>query len=328
MQEEQIVNYVVKKILSMAPKKQRSTIKGNVLQAVQQVFTSPAGKKIMHRHYQIPSGYSNCLDFLSLLLLNLCLRDSERNATSAIASLFLKTWILEDHPIFLLDPLLFKALANTNLPLEVEVPPKVFEYALFIVPKNIAKDSQGKDVSFFLMTHSPSSSEVHKLLGSQFYSILCFTEANTYLELMPIVSNKIDFGQKPITEQKEIINNDSKELTETILKVSIQICMLLSSIPDAIEDEICYSINKPAKNGTNSQWEKRIVPRRIKIPDRIAKNIKYQKSEERDAGEAGRTVRTHWRRGHWHRVRHGKNWEQIRWQWFPPTIVNPQLRTI
>lgn len=40
-------------------------------------------------------------------------------------------------------------------------------------------------------------------------------------------------------------------------------------------------------------------------------------------GDGTRTVRPHFRRGHWRGVRHGKGRKFLRAEWFPPTFVNP-----
>lgn len=58
-------------------------------------------------------------------------------------------------------------------------------------------------------------------------------------------------------------------------------------------------------------------------PTWIGREFKLSKpSFQGEPSEDGRSVRPHWRSGHWHRVRHGKGREAIRLQWYRPVYVN------
>jgi hypothetical protein len=63
-----------------------------------------------------------------------------------------------------------------------------------------------------------------------------------------------------------------------------------------------------------------IVGRNLPCPTE-RKNIFEEESEP-----TGRKLSfQHWRAGHFHRVRHGKNHEEVKVQWFRPTLVRPDL---
>ena len=60
----------------------------------------------------------------------------------------------------------------------------------------------------------------------------------------------------------------------------------------------------------------------------LGKNYTQQKqriiySDNKDICEDNRSVRSHWRRGHWHTVCCGAKRKQRRQQWFKPVFVNP-----
>jgi hypothetical protein len=53
----------------------------------------------------------------------------------------------------------------------------------------------------------------------------------------------------------------------------------------------------------------------------IGKTFRYQREDDRGPGVPRGPVQSHWRRGHWHTVLHGKQKAQRRTQWFKPVYV-------
>ena len=53
----------------------------------------------------------------------------------------------------------------------------------------------------------------------------------------------------------------------------------------------------------------------------IGKTFRYQRDKSQEPGETRNSVRSHWRRGHWHTVLHGQKRQQRRTQWFKPIYV-------
>jgi len=53
----------------------------------------------------------------------------------------------------------------------------------------------------------------------------------------------------------------------------------------------------------------------------IGKNFRYQREQPPGPGASRVSVKSHWRRGHWHTILHGKKRQQRRTQWFKPIYV-------
>ena len=53
----------------------------------------------------------------------------------------------------------------------------------------------------------------------------------------------------------------------------------------------------------------------------IGKTFRYQRDKSQEPGETRNSVRSHWRRGHWHTILHGQKRQQRRTQWFKPIYV-------
>lgn len=55
----------------------------------------------------------------------------------------------------------------------------------------------------------------------------------------------------------------------------------------------------------------------------IGKHFKIQRESSPSRGGTHASPQAHWRRGHWHRVRHGQRKEQSKLLWYQPVFVNP-----
>ncbi|NBR90836.1 MAG: hypothetical protein EBS68_13160 [Rhodobacteraceae bacterium] len=54
----------------------------------------------------------------------------------------------------------------------------------------------------------------------------------------------------------------------------------------------------------------------------IGKHFKIRREPSPSRGGTHASPQAHWRRGHWHRVRHGQGKEQSKLLWYQPVFVN------
>lgn len=112
-------------------------------------------------------------------------------------------------------------------------------------------------------------------------------------------------------------NEQDKELQQKVMFFTIKLMLALTARPGVIQ------------NGHKTRKESLIKCKKTKMRDALwsPNTIGWEYRAQRISGTSTGTgshlsPRMHWRVGHWHTVRFGKEWCERRLDWFEPVLVN------
>ena len=296
-------------------------------EVAEKIESSSLLQELINRNYRFPPECISYLDFLYELI-GILAYSNINDAISRDAHYIASQWLKGNYPIFTVDPQLLKLLEHTKLPKIIDFP-KIFDFAIFILPKNFITPLH--DISVILVNHQDHDIFLGNTLIKKSFSVALLSERFTYLKRLRISENIIEYPDNNLIPNSITMTKEDQEINDKATTTILQLCLLLASMPEAIEEEIIYSL--PTKSpGFQPKSQKKTStcrkPKHIKIPDKIVTRFKYTTDIDIKKSETNpkRKIATHWRIGHWHRFRCGTKKQNFYWKWLPPILINPPIK--
>ena len=289
--------------------------------------------------YASPKNYMPWNEYAKVCLLAGCAKSMETSfyesdIRGAIACMTFRSAILLNACARYVSKQIVESFAQTSLP---ELPPEIIEvlpYVHLMLPRNTVYDAEGDEViSIMVQSGNLYSDELREenraiaktffpdeklapqeLMGAQGLQIVTFTKTgmDVFQEFVsPDAKSWHESNVKTASESKYKSSN-----TEAIVRIAIN-----SLLVHLYEPELITIDPQPVTKGVGFSGKKKVPlsPTWIGKTFRNAGERRHSKAEDL----ARSSVRSHWRRGHWHSVCVGPRRGERRIQWFKPVYVNP-----
>jgi len=233
--------------------------------------------------------------------------------------------ILSEPAIRFISKEIGDAFRRTNVSLPEEAPKIFLPRFVLALPKGLLVSDDGQDLRFLLVEVADDGRAVTggafvkhdslKKLGAPFMACSAFA--------IPTVSGRKgdkglcrELGLDPKVFEDESIPAGRHSCSEQIDNIVLNAILTMAHRPDLITEEAPL----PPSGCGFARRNDGPGPRSVIW---IGKDFK-PRSRARTAADDqdGAPVATHWRRGHWHTVRHGSKREERRLQWYEPILVN------
>ncbi len=113
------------------------------------------------------------------------------------------------------------------------------------------------------------------------------------------------------------LNDNDDEMIQRIIALVFNMALFFMAVPDDVEDGGFVKAIKPPKS---KRKLKKGPKDELWAPNVVGRS--YARSLNADGEGTHRSPRTHWRRGHWKHVVHGKGRKERRLSWISATLVN------
>lgn len=289
--------------------------------------------------YASPSGYINWNDYAKMCLVTGSLKSLETcflnsDILGAVACSTFRSATIVNACARYLSKQIIESFVQTPLP---ELPLEIMDvlpYVHLMLPRKTVYDVEGDEViSILVQSGKLYSDEIsesslnltkaffpeerlapNELLGAKGVQIVTFTSSG-----MDVFQEFITTEAKSWHESNVKYTGHSKyadEATEKIIRIALN-----SLLVHLYEPGLVTTDPRPATKGVGFS----AASKQPLSPTWIGKTFKRsvaKKSSRLDPATRA-SVRSHWRRGHWHSVCVGPKRGERRVQWFKPVYVNP-----
>jgi hypothetical protein len=268
---------------------------------------------IHYQKYKSPSGYPNWLKILRKVNIAYDIADQVQKEFSTTrltrelcqeehAALVVTCAIASLSPPICVHENIIEALANTDVK-PMETPEYALPFFVFLLPKDFKPaiklpDYQGFDLNFY----------------AAFVACLPDCVKVTYIS-----ETTICYGSYQWTEL--ITEEDGGKEEDHILEKFMKNLILMYMYEPKYLTEETIKLPTKGKGFGSSEKDKPFQMRWLGKNYKQVRQTVVCKDNTVDPDNK-RSVRAHWRRGHWHTVCHGPKHKQRRQQWFKPVFVN------
>ena len=273
----------------------------------------------------------------------------EKDWQSGIISQICREALAENAPARYVSKELCEAFMRTPIPMLSQECLEVLPYMHIILPRNFVYDRDSEEVVAILLKAGelhPRLSEDDRRLqeeynkhlggrtipsileGARGVQIATISESGSYFWLDYVDEHAKNWYDSNIRypEGKETVEASSE--IEKIARIAVNSLLVHLYEPELITTDKPQSPTKalgfassPSKQPLPATW--------------IGKSFRYQREQNKknpsESGSEKKSVRAHWRKGHWHTVNFGVKRQQSRIQWYRPVYVrgevNSQLTT-
>lgn len=291
--------------------------------------------------YKSPLGYLKwetqigiCASYLSSKLLNSCATSTE--ITDRFVPEICIQAIAKKAPARYISKEICEAFVNTPIPATERELAEIFPSVHILLPRNYLFDWENCEIASLVIVSGiarPGGARIEeeeemarKLAdgcGGQVYRIpdnLCDVPVLNIAAITStgIITTKYIGGAGAKFSEESLLTTITKERRSTHEKIRrIAVNSLLIHL---YEQELIT-----VDSSTPIQWGGGFGKGRQSTPPLpltwIGKTFRYERESAETTGAPRGPVQSHWRRGHWHTVLHGKQKAQRRTQWFKPVYV-------
>lgn len=293
--------------------------------------------------YMSPKGFIKWNNYVKICMVTGCTEATKRSFLASdvqgvVAGSSYRRAVMNDACARFLSKEIIESFAQTSLP---ELPPEVANVLPFVhimLPRETVYDLEGDEVVAIMIEsghlYDKNITEEHKTITQTFFPDKKLAPSEIRgalgLQITTVTTNGMDVFQEFISEEakswhesnvKQAVNSKyGNKNTEIILKIAINSLLIHLYEPGIIT----VDPQTPSKGVGFSAASKQPLP-----PTWIGKTFKKvtkQELEEKGsqaASSSKSSVRSHWRRGHWHSVCIGPGRLERKVQWFKPIYVNP-----
>lgn len=289
------------------------------------MYESPAGYLKWETHFQI------CVSHLSKTVMNAAAATT--NAEEYFAARTCIRAVTTKAPARYISKEICEAFINTSIPETGREVAEIFPALHILLPRNYLLDWEGCEITSliidsevirpeeeeekqfsrktkgFLSSLTGVYSPPENLRNTPVFHIVAITPTglitNSYMGGEGAALNK-NFAS-PIETRRSVY--------EKIRRIAVNSLLIHLHEPDLVT----VDASMPRRSGQGFG-----KPRNCEAPlptAWIGKTFRYQRDNPGNPGTSRGEVRSHWRRGHWHTVLHGKQKAQRRTQWFKPVYV-------
>lgn len=291
--------------------------------------------------YASPKNYIHWNEYAKICLILGCVKSMETSflgsdIRGAIACMAFRSAILSSASARYVSSQIIESFEQTCLP---ELPPEIVEVLPFVhlmLPRNTIYDAEGDEVISIMIqsgklysdklreedrataeTFFPNENLApNELMGAKGLQIVTFTKGgmDVFQEFVtPDAKSWHESNVKTADQSKYKCAN-----TERIIRIAVN-----SLLVHLYEPELVTSDPKPVTKGIGFLGKKKVPLSPIWIGKTFRNAGERRCTKAQDSMRS--SVRSHWRRGHWHSVCVGPKRSERRVQWFKPVYVNPIL---
>lgn len=292
--------------------------------------------------YASPKGYISWKDYSKICLAAGCLKSLEESfmnsdAQGAVASTAFRLAVINRACARYASKEIVESFSQTALP---ELPPEITQVLPFVhlmLPRNTVYDTEGDEVTSVLIQSgklyvddlSSQRSQIMKaffpeekiapqeLLGAHGLQIVTVTATGMDVFQQFVSPNAKSWHDSNVKQMKDSKYNDTQ--TEAIIRIAVN-----SLLVHLYEPELITTDPKPVTKGIGFSGKRKAPMSPTWIGKTFKKVIDVKSSKREDRTRS--SVRSHWRRGHWHSVCIGPKKAERRVQWFKPVYVNPIVK--
>jgi hypothetical protein len=238
------------------------------------------------------------------------------NAADFILSVNAYNFVATQAPAIYLDKKLGQALLRTDIPAIKDTPKLPFENFLVMFPEGLfPTGTGGEKLKAVLISNLPEEEQgfvAHGIVEKGKRMLMPTNLVHWYETSTAKDVAKFDLE---FSESEEDYNS-KMNLIEAVDAFYKNLILVYNSRPDLMYEEFFARPKKKIKADSN-RMPVRILGRNY-TPG-VQRCVAVNKN--RDVNN-GTVMRAHWRRGHYHTVRHGKNHQERTLKWFEPVYVN------